>query len=396
MKKTDSVKADSFVLAGLCALAGLLSTTAFADSEFGYAVNTSDQGGFGAYLIEKSGLVVPQPYQLAPVDAGPPAAVSKGRFLVDMNTSFQLDEYYLFCYRIQADGALAYASQTYYPFPNGDPTAMAYLGLMHENGDYLYIVNVFAEGSSTQSTLTAMRIQADGSLSRVSSSDYNLGTAVSYILGDASGKFIYGLDNGTQSIVGCRIDGAGTPETIPGWSFPNDINVIAMAVAPQRNYLYAFYQSVSPSGGSTEMLAVFKIGVQGDLIPAPGSPFRNDAAFSQITRLIISPNGKYAYAPIAPGFPQLAKVGIFNVEANGQLTPLASSPVVIGSSVTQTIYPFWCTIDPAGKLFFASFDAGVYPYTIREDGVVAAVPGTLLPSAESLSAFTHSDGGLGR
>jgi hypothetical protein len=297
MKKTDSVPAERFVLLRLCAVAGLLSSTAFADSEFGYAVNTSDQGGFGAYLIEKSGLVVPQPYQLAPVDAGPPAAVSKGKFLIDMNTSFELDEYYLFCYRIQADGTLAYASQTYYPFPNGDPTAIAYLGLMHENGNYLYIVNIFAEGSSTQSTLTAMRIEANGSLNRVSS---------------------YGLDNGTQSIVGCRIDGDGVPEAIPGWSFPNDINVIAMALAPDRSYLYAFYQSVSPSGGSTEMLAVFKVGDQGNLIPVPGSPFRNDSG------------------------------------------------------------------------------AGVYPYFIREDGMVTATPGTLLPSAASLSAFTHSDGGLGR
>jgi 6-phosphogluconolactonase (cycloisomerase 2 family) len=396
MKKTDSITADRFVLLRLCAVAGLLSSTAFADSEFGYAVNTSDQGGFGAYLIEKSGLVVPQPYQLAPVDAGPPTAVSKGKFLVDLNTSFELDEYYLFCYRIQPDGTLAYASQTYYPFPNGDPTALAYLGLMHENGDYLYIVNVFAEGSSTQSTLTAMRIDANGSMNRVSSSEYKIGTTVGQIIGDASGKFIYGLDNGTQSIVGCRIDGDGAPEAIPGWSFPNDINVIAMALAPDRNYLYAFYQSVSPSGGSTEMLAVFKVGDQGNLVPVPGSPFRNDAAFSQITRLIISPNGKYAYAPIAPGFPQLAKVGIFNVEANGQLTPLSSSPVVIGSSATQSFYPFWCTIDPAGKLFFASFDAGIYPYSIREDGMVTATPGTLLPSAASLSAFTHSGGGLGR
>ncbi|HXM02813.1 MAG TPA: hypothetical protein VN939_09445 [Chthoniobacterales bacterium] len=391
MKNRGSTKAGK--LYGLLwAIASVLSGTGAAGSEFGYAVNTSDQGGFGSYLIENSGQIVPQPYQFAPEDAGPPAAVSKGNFLVDMNTSYFIGEYYIFCYKIEPDGTLAYASQTYYPFPNGDPSAIAYLGLMHENGKYLYIVNIFSTGGSTLSTLTALRIQADGSLTQISTSDYTLGVAVGQIIGDASGKFIYGLDSGQQSIVGCQIDGNGAPQPIPGWSFPNDLTVVAMGLAPERNYLYAFCQNQNPQGGSTEMLAVFKIGDRGNLAPVQGSPFRNDAAFSQITRLIIAPNGKYAYAPIVPGFPQLARIGIFKIEANGQLTPVSGSPVMI----TEGLYPFWCSIDPFGKLFFASSDAGVYAYTIQENGLVAPQAGAFLPSAESLSAFTHSKGGLGR
>jgi hypothetical protein len=64
--------------------------------------------------------------------------------------------------------------------------------------------------------------------------------------------------------------------------------------------------------------------------------------------------------------------------------------------ITEGLYPFWCSIDPFGKLFFASSDAGVYAYTIEENGLVAPQAGAFLPSAESLSAFTHSKGGLGR
>jgi 6-phosphogluconolactonase (cycloisomerase 2 family) len=193
---------------------------------------------------------------------------------------------------------------------------------------FLYASNDF------DSNIAAFEIEHDGTLETVAGSPFAAGT-VENCAGSASvvcegiplaatphGKYLFAghpgastMFPGSSEIYGYRIGHDGALVPVPGSPFNSGgPNPSFLKVTPDGHTLLALLETPT---GTTNQIAVFRIGEHGVLTQVPGSPFstgNHAAAFD------ISCNGEVYVA-------EVDQIEILKLASNGQLTAAPSSPV---------------------------------------------------------------------
>jgi 6-phosphogluconolactonase (cycloisomerase 2 family) len=197
---------------------------------------------------------------------------------------------------------------------------------------FLYASNDF------DSNIGAFEIEHDGTLETVAGSPFAAG-----ILEDCAGSTTVACEGiplaatprgvylfaghpgtstifpGSSEIYGYRIGHDGALVPVPGSPFNSGgPNPKYLKVTADGHTLLALLDTETSTGGSTNQIAVFRIGEHGVLTQVVGSPFSigNDAAAFDI-----SCNGEVYVA-------ENDQIEIFHLAWNGQLTAALSSPVV--------------------------------------------------------------------
>jgi 6-phosphogluconolactonase len=155
-------------------------------------------------------------------------------------------------------------------------------------------------------------------------------------------------------LVGCRSSGITTPAAR---------NAPFVLIAP--------YVTVVGDIRSSNSVSVYKIdAATGALTLAAGSPF---AAGKDPRDYALTPGGRFAYV-VNEGS---NKVSAYKINATtGALTPVAGSPFAIAVDDSSS-GPIEIMVDPAGKYFYAVFDAGISASSINATtGALARVPGS--------------------
>ena len=196
---------------------------------------------------------------------------------------------------------------------------------------FLYAANDF------DSNIAAFEIEHDGTLETVAGSPFAAGT-VENCAGSASvvcegiplaatphGKYLFAghpgastIFPGSSEIYGYRIGHDGALVPVPGSPFNSGgPNPTYLKVTADGHTLLALLDTPTSTGGSTNQIAVFRIGEHGVLTQVAGSPFSigNDAAAFDI-----SCNGEVYVA-------EVDQIEILKLASNGQLTAAPSSPV---------------------------------------------------------------------
>lgn len=196
---------------------------------------------------------------------------------------------------------------------------------------FLYAANDF------DSNIAAFEIEHDGTLETVAGSPFAAGT-VENCAGSASvicegiplaatphGEYLFAghpgastIFPGSSEIYGYRIGHDGALVPVPGSPFnPGGPNPTYLKVTADGHTLLALLDTPTSTGGSTNQIAVFRIGEHGVLTQVAGSPF---SIGSDAAAFDISCHGEVYVA-------EVDQVEIFHLDPNGQLTTASSSPV---------------------------------------------------------------------
>jgi hypothetical protein len=107
-----------------------------------------------------------------------------------------------------------------------------------------------------------------------------------------------------------------------GSPFPAELQVKSLTIDPTGRFLYAPAPFGKISAYSVDFLS-------GNLFTVPGSPFIT-ASGNEAFSVAVDPTGRFAYVTGGVyGFDGRAAIFGFRIEANGALTPVPGSPVVL-------------------------------------------------------------------
>ena len=233
-------------------------------------------------------------------------------------------------------------------------------------------------------TVSAFRLNADGSLTAIAGSPFfahtdNFGCWAGYVAPKTIitvGNYLYVSNCFYQTISGFSIDpttgvlallpGASTA-LLPQSSFQPDIPLVA---TPDGAYLVAV---LDPGAGSTTDLHVFSISGTGALSEVVGSPF--PAACPFVVSTTISPNGSF----LAASCPALDQILVFAIGAGGTLTPVPGSPFSAGAFPPGI--PMSLEFDAASAHLFVgvaalSITGIVAVYDIAANGSITPIAGS--------------------
>jgi hypothetical protein len=195
---------------------------------------------------------------------------------------------------------------------------------------FLFAANAF------DSNISAFEIEHDGTLETVAGSPFAAGTVEDCAGSSTScqgislaatrhGKFLYAghpgastIFPGSSEIYGYHVGNDGALIPVPGSPFNSGgPDPSYLKVTPDGHTLLALLGTFTSSGGTTNHIAVFRIGKDGGLTQVVGSPFAiaNDAA-----ALDISCSDEVYVA-------EVDQIEIFKLASNGQLTAAPSSPI---------------------------------------------------------------------
>ncbi|MBV8275765.1 MAG: hypothetical protein JO170_10985 [Verrucomicrobia bacterium] len=231
----------------LAVVASVFLSADQARAQYAYAPSNGENwsGGFYGYRIATNGT-------LTPIPGSPFGANSQGyttaatstapsqQFLFTLdNTSGQLKAR-ISGYQIDSNGALTVAPGSPYSVPtsNGTDEIQALLGVTSKTSNCLYIINNYADPEEPYNSLTPYLINKDGSLTVLS--EFFFGRAVSVLIRDPAGKFLYGLDEpyigATPDLVlGASVSSDGSLSLI-NWPNPSGVIPLAIGIGPGGKY----------------------------------------------------------------------------------------------------------------------------------------------------------------
>ena len=389
--------------AGLGFLA-VLAVSCFAipvEAQFAYGpLGTGQQGLFDGYRTDRIGNFTPL--------AGSPFSGSGS--LSGMLVSPKND--FLYIYNQASDWSLKvltyHIGKDGYPNPVGSgltytppqPPAGEFLftlfSLISGSGRYIYINNTFTddEGSPVSNQLSVLRIQKDGSVTFNPKEIYNfgkIGDGIRMMAGDPAGKFVYGLQYAFQgfddSIIGATVASNGTLTPIPNNKLPADL-ASSIAMGPEAKYFYEFIDSAT---GGPQQLGVYQVGSNGSLTPIAGSPFSDAAGrFNITTQPQWHPTRKFAYALGFLPPPNTGAVGVYayQLEGDGQLTPLPGSPFSLG---IVDAHANNLVIDPKGGFLTVNGSDLNWVFEIQNDGSLTERANSPSPSIPTIDSFVGKE-----
>jgi 6-phosphogluconolactonase (cycloisomerase 2 family) len=197
---------------------------------------------------------------------------------------------------------------------------------VHAEDQFLYT----NDDRNGPSTVSAFRVGADGSLTKLSGSPFTTGGkgcgggffASNRIVVSARGNFLYASNAGSNDVSAFSIaPSSGTLTPVPGSPFLLDspgsgcisstfVMGISLATTPDGRFLMA-------GNPSSETITSFRIGTDGSLTAISSSPF---FAGGTPIGMKVSPNGKFLAAGL------FGSVAIFGIAPDGSLTSVPGSP----------------------------------------------------------------------
>lgn len=190
---------------------------------------------------------------------------------------------------------------------------------------------VYTNDETTPNTVSAARIQADGSLTQIAGSPFATegnggGGWVEGLAIASAGKnsYLYVENGGDGTISGLKINLVnGSLRPVPRSPFLADgiAGNYALAVSPDDKFLFA-------SSDATTVIHVYAIlASTGMLFEVPGSPFQANA---NLDGLKVTANGRFLIA----GGQSNSAVGVFNISQTGALSPVLGSPFPASGTVS--------------------------------------------------------------
>ncbi len=229
--------------------------------------------------------------------------------------------------------------------------------------------------------ISVLRIKADGSLGLVAVASSNGITPVSIA---AHGSLVYVANTGAggSNYTGFRLSPVGRLIAIPGSTYALPNNALPGHVLISGDGRRLVGTRVGPSAGPS-YLDAFRIGADGRLTPAPGSPFASQrigpfgSAFSPT-------NEDQLFVSNAHDGAGAGSVSVYDVAANGSLTAIGGSPFADNQTA-----PCWVAISPDGNALFAINTAvpSISRYTVAADGTLGLVGSTAFTSPTGLRPF---------
>jgi hypothetical protein len=246
---------------------------------------------------------------------------------------------------------------------------------------------VYTDDSGFPNTVSAFRVNGDGSLTLIPGSpfptggnggmtDVNPGKITTATKGESS--FLYAANNSDETISAFRIDPAtGQLTAVPGSPFPsgspNPNANFSLASSPDGEFLFA-------TDEATDVIHVFAIHQNGVLSERPQSPFFIGAVAEGLK---VTANGRFVVA----GLTASSAVAVFAIRADGTLSAVPGSPFPGGSFIRDV------AVNCASNLVFASSSGQnvINAYHMAGNGTLTPVAGSPFSSGGNfVSALTLS------
>jgi 6-phosphogluconolactonase len=229
--------------------------------------------------------------------------------------------------------------------------------------------------------ISILRIKPNGGLQLVEVDASHGSSPVSIAVHDS---LVYVANGGAggSNYTGFRLNAGGHLSHIAGSTFalPDDAAPGHVLISPDGRRLVG--TRVGPNAGPS-FLDGFRIGTDGRLTPAPGSPFPAQrigpfgSTFSPI-------HGSQLFVSNAHDGANAGSVSVYDVAADGSLNAIGGSPF----ADLQTA-PCWVAISPDGHALFAVNTAvpSISRYAVSADGTLTLVGSTAFTSPNGLRPF---------
>jgi 6-phosphogluconolactonase len=277
-----------------------------------------------------------------------------------------------------ADGSLtAIAGSPFDAGGAGTGAPFGSAGGLQETADGRYLLAT--DPASNQ--VSVLRIKPNGGLQLVEVEDSN-GTTPSSIA--VHGGLVYVANGGAggSNYTGFRLNAGGHLSAIPGSTVPLPDSALPghILISPDGRRLVA--TRVGPNAGPS-FLDAFRIGADGRLTPAPGSPFAAQR-IGPFGSSFSPTHGNQLFVSNAHDGAGAGSVSVYDVAANGTLTAIGGSPFADNQTA-----PCWVAISPDGNALFAinTASGSVSRYRVAGDGTLGLVGSTAFTSPTGLRPF---------
>jgi 6-phosphogluconolactonase len=240
--------------------------------------------------------------------------------------------------------------------------------------------------------ISVLRIAGDGSLTPVDVRSSNGLTPISVA---TRGSLVYVANAGAggSNYTGFRLNPVGKLIPIAGSTYALPDNALPghVLISPDGHRLVG--TRVGPNAGPS-YLDAFRIGADGRLTAAPGSPYPAQGV-GPFGSTFSPTNGNQLFVSNAHNGAGLGTVSAYEVAANGTLTAISGSPFADNQTA-----PCWVAISPDGRALFAINTAvpSISRYTVATDGTLGLVePAIAFNSPSGLRPFDAAvspDGGF--
>lgn len=263
--------------------------------------------------------------------------------------------------QINANGTLTPVSGS--PFSSGGTLTEGLA--MTPDADDLYVANF------TTNNVSAFNVTATGGLSAVSGSPFGTGFATPLgVAPDPDGGHLFAWNHGSAIAVS-TIAGSGALTNITGSPFSvpvNQSNPFAGSVAPDGDHLYVPNENAV---AATKTLTAYSVAANGAVANIQTVDTGGINPFGST----ITPDGAHVYVSNPDVGNNVGNVGGFNVDpTTGLLTPAPGTPYTVGTGS----HPLNMAVSPDGDhLYVATRQTDtVNGYNIAADGSLSFIPGS--------------------
>jgi 6-phosphogluconolactonase len=255
--------------------------------------------------------------------------------------------------------------------------------------------------------LAALGVAANGALSSIPGSPFGGDTRTGLAV-TPDGRFLYGLDQFHDGVVGFSIGESGAPAVLPRFPVPSGGSLpVAVAVTPDGTRLYVvnrgapsvqgfaiagdggltplstaeigatpFAIAITPDGrhlyvanSSSDDISAFEILSDGSLAPLGGSPFATGGSSS--IGLAMSPDGSHLYTTNRIS----GDLSAFGVSSDGDLNTVAGSPFAMPAAADA---PIAGAVTPDSSYLYVASATGdnVAGFGIGDSGSLEPLPGS--------------------
>ncbi|MEA2545101.1 MAG: hypothetical protein QOI09_374 [Chloroflexota bacterium] len=228
--------------------------------------------------------------------------------------------------------------------------------------------------------ISVLRVKPSGALQLVEVEGSN-GLQPTSIAVHGSLVYVANGGAGDSNYTGFRLNAGGHLSPIAGSTFalPDSAAPGQVLISPDGHRLVA--TRVGPTAGPS-FLDAFRIGADGRLTAAPGSPYSAER-IGPFGSTFSPTHGNQLFVSNAHDGAGNGSVSVYDVAADGSLTAISGSPFADDQTA-----PCWVAISPDGNALFAvnTGTGSVSAYTVAGDGTLGLV-GSTTASLAGLKAF---------
>jgi len=240
---------------------------------------------------------------------------------------------------------------------------------------FVYVSNGLGDATPT---VSALRINANGSLTPITGSPFATGAATQEGLTlTPNGQFLYVASFGTNQVMKFDVANNGGLSGLQALNPGGTTFTTPLGVAPDPDGQHLFTWNHGNS------IAVTTINANGGLSNIAGSPFVVPAGFTNPFAGSVSPNGDNLYVPFentSPGGGAPDRSGAFSVAANGAVSNIQN--VITGGNAGADGNPFGSGITPDGRFVYFSAPEDlasvgrIWGFSTNPNGTLSSIPGS--------------------